>query len=131
MKINIFLILIFLCFIIFQIGCDDTTTGIDTKVIPSSNVSFGEHIAQVFLSKCANSGCHDDAAKAGGVSLTTWVGATDPAIVVKGDPENSKLVWTIERIAGVPAMPPLGYSALTANQIDGIKTWIKEGAKNN
>jgi len=28
-------------------------------------------------------------------------------------------------------MPPVGYYPLTKNQIDGIITWIKEGAENN
>ena len=131
MKINIILFLTFLIFIIFFISCDDTTTGIDNKTIPSSNVSFNEYILPVFLSKCANSGCHNDAAKAGGIILNSYVGATDPSIVIKGDPDNSLLVWTIEGSSTAQAMPPLGYSPLTTNQIDGIKTWIKEGAKNN
>jgi len=130
MKINITLFLIFFGFIIIYTGCD-STTGIDTKEIPSSNVSFGANLAPVFLSKCANSGCHDDATKADGISLTSWVGVTAPTIVVPKDAENSRLVWSIERISGVAPMPPVGYSALTTNQIDGIKTWINEGAKNN
>jgi hypothetical protein len=30
-------------------------------------------------------------------------------------------------------MPPLGssYPALTQNQVNGVKKWIEEGAKNN
>ena len=130
MKINLFLFIICIA-IISYIGCKDTTTGIDNKQIPASNVSYGEYIAPLFLTKCANSGCHDDATRAGGINLTTWVGATDPNIVVRGDSKNSPLVWSIDRIAGVPPMPPIGYAVLTTNQITGIKTWIDEGAQNN
>ncbi len=130
MKVNLILFVIFGIFV-FYMGCKDTTTGLDNKTIPSSNVSYGEYIAPVFLTKCANSGCHDDGTRAGGISLTTWVGATDPNIVLKGDSKDSPLVWSIDRIAGIPAMPPVGYSALTVNQIAGIKTWIDEGAQNN
>ena len=130
MKINLTLFTIFI-FLISYTGCKDSTTGIDDKTIPSSNISYGEYIAPLFLTKCANSGCHDDATKAGGISLTSWVGATDPNIVVKGDSKLSPLVWSIDRIAGVPPMPPVGYSALTPNQIAGIKTWIDEGVQNN
>ena len=130
MKINLILFAIFI-FIVSYTGCKDTTTGIDNKTIPSSNVSYGEYIAPLFLTKCANSGCHDDATRAGGVSLISWVGATDLNIIIQGDSKDSPLVWSIDRIAGIPPMPPLGSAALTANQIAGIKTWIDEGAKNN
>ena len=130
MKINIALFIIFIALVSYT-GCKDTTAGIDNKPIPSSNVSYNEYIAPLFLTKCANSGCHDDATRAGGISLTSWVGATDPNIVVRGDSKTSTLVWSIERIAGIPPMPPVGYSALTINQINGIKTWIDEGAQNN
>ena len=130
MKINVMLIIVF-GFFVFYTGCKDTTAGIDSKDIPSSNVSFGEYIAPVFLSKCANSGCHDDATRAGGISLTTWVGATAPNLIVAGSPEDSPLVWSITGVSGFSPMPPPGRSPLTANQISGIKTWIKEGAKNN
>jgi Planctomycete cytochrome C len=131
MKINIVLFLSFLSFLFFYIGCDDTTTGIDDKTIPDSNVSYAKDIAPVFEAKCNVSGCHDDATRAGGVSLTTWVGTTDPTIVVKNNADQSILTYTIERLSGVPAMPPEGYAALTVNQINGIKIWINEGAKNN
>jgi hypothetical protein len=130
MKINIILFAIF-GFIIVYTGCKDTTTGIDQKTIPTSNVSFGEYIAPVLLTKCANRGCHDDATRAGNISLTTWVGTTDPNIVVEGHPEDSPLVWSIDGVTGFSPMPPPGYPPLTANQISGIKTWIQEGAKNN
>jgi hypothetical protein len=130
MKINLLLFFSFIS-LIFYLGCKDTTTNIDSKTIPDSNVSFGEHIFPVFQTKCAIRGCHDDGTKAGGISLTTWVGATDPNIVVKGEPDNSPLVWSIEALAGISPMPPIGYPPLTQNQINGIKTWIKEGAKNN
>ena len=130
MKINLFLFAIFI-FIVSYIGCKDSTAGIDNTIIPSSNVSYGKYIAPLFLTKCAVSGCHDDATKTGGISLTSWVGATDPNIVAAGDSKSSMLAWSIDRIAGIPPMPPVGYSGLTANQINGIKTWIDEGALNN
>jgi hypothetical protein len=130
MKINLILFAIFI-FIISYIGCKDSTAGIDNNLIPSSKVSYGKYIAPLFLTKCANSGCHDDATRAGGISLISWVGATEPDIVIKGDSKDSPLVWTIDRIAGIPPMPPVGSAALTTNQIAGIKTWIDEGAQNN
>ena len=115
------------------ISCDDTQTieDIDKKPIPASNVRFSENIYPVLNVKCNNSGCHNDESRAGGVSLTTWSNATDPRIVVKGDPTTSVMVWSIDRLPGAKWMPPDAYPGLTPEQRTGIKTWIKEGALNN
>lgn len=129
MKIYIFFTIIILSFIVFYLGCDDTSVGIDDKIIPETNVSFSQHIFPIFNAKCVN--CHGVGSVEGGVNLTNWAGATAPDIVVRSDPDNSPLVWSIQRIPGIPAMPPEGYVGLTEDQIEGIITWIKEGAKNN
>ncbi len=114
------------------IGCKDQGTNIDSTEIPSSNVSYSQYIQPVFDNKCNNSGCHEDASRAGGLSLTSWANTTsDPGIVFPNQPQNSRLIWAIQNQAGISPMPPYGYVALTKNQIDGIKTWIQEGAKNN
>lgn len=117
------------------ISCDDTLTvqDVDNKIIPDKNVSFADHIYPVLQVKCSFSGCHVSPDPAGGLDLSTWVNITaDPNIVFPGEPNLSKLVWTINGTSGVPVMPPryIGI-VLTQNQIQGIKTWIKEGAKNN
>jgi Planctomycete cytochrome C. len=116
------------------IGCDDTNTvqSVDGTEIPASNVSYGKYIQPVFNTKCNNSGCHNDSDLKGGISLTSWTNATaDPSVVFAGKPETSRLAWAIQSQNGAKQMPPLGYAALTKNQITGIVTWIKEGAKNN
>jgi hypothetical protein len=118
--------------LLFYIGCDDTSTNIDDKEIPASNVSYSQHIQPVFNIKCVN--CHGVGTTEAGLDLTTWSGTVaDPRIVVDSLPDNSVLVWTVEGRPGFPFMPPIGspYRALTQNQINGVKTWIKEGAKNN
>jgi hypothetical protein len=117
----------------FTGGCKDTVTNqqIDDTIIPSSNVLFGKHIQPLFNVKCTSSGCHDDVTRAGSLSLTSWTNAHVPGIINDYDPETSRLVWAIEGQLGSNSMPPFGYPSLTKNQIDGIKTWIKEGAKNN
>ena len=133
-KINILLSLIFI-FLSFT-ACDDTlnTNPIDSIIIPSQNVSYNEYIQPVFNYKCNNSGCHNAQDLAGGIDLTNWNGAvSDPSVVFPFQPENSRLVWAVEGISGANPMPPLGapVTPLTKNQIEGIKTWIKEGADNN
>ena len=130
--INIFLTLSLIS-IMFIAACDDTVniTDIDSKIIPTTNVSYAQYIQPVLTAKCARAGCHDDQTSAAGLSLTSWSYTTQSSqIVFPGYPQNSKLVWSIEGTSG-NIMPPLGYAPVTKNQIEGIKTWIKEGAKNN
>ena len=122
--------------ILFYSGCKDTITAeqIDSVVIPSSNVSYSKYIQPVLNLKCATAGCHDDITIAGGYSMTTWANTTNPQFVTKGVPENSQLVQAIDpKYGGVFKMPPIdsGVLPMTANQVQGVETWIKEGAKPN
>lgn len=130
--INSALAITFFSFL-FIAACDDTVTSddIDSRTIPDSNVDYYEHIQPIFIVKCASSFCHNDQNRAGGLSLTSWANATaDPTIVFPGDPDVSKLIWAIEGTGGVEPMPPPGAAPpLTENQIQGIRTWIQEGAK--
>ncbi len=131
-------LLVFVSFasVMFYAGCKDTISGleIDKRPIPTSNVSYSANLQPVLNVKCATSGCHDDISRAGGISFTTWANTTaDPNVVFPGKPENSSLVWAIEGNPAVSPMPPPGYPSyvFTSAQIQGVKTWIKEGAKNN
>ncbi len=127
------IILFFLTIVTLFLACDDTLTNqdIDNKIIPPSNVSFSEYIQPVFQIKCNNTNCHNSQDRAGGLSLDNHAEATSNFLVVMpGTPDNSKLIWSIEG-RSTNAMPPVGWPPLTKNQITGIRTWIKEGAKNN
>ena len=119
--------------VFFISACDDTSniTNIDSIIIPAQNVSYSQHIQPVFTAKCARSGCHDDQTQASNLSLTSYSNTTASYLVVApGFPQNSLLVLTTSGLTTNP-MPPIGYPLLTKNQIDGIKNWVKEGAKNN
>ncbi|MGA8262997.1 MAG: hypothetical protein WB779_00985 [Ignavibacteriaceae bacterium] len=115
--------------IVFYSGCKDTINSSDLNkiVIPSSNVSYSKYIQPVLNLYCATSGCHDESGR-GGVILTTWSNTTVPPVVFLDHPETSHLVWVIE--GKVPQHPILIYN-LNANQDQGVKTWISEGAQNN
>ena len=118
-----------LILIIFQ-NCKDTitSTDVDNIVMPDSNVSYSQHIAPVFEVKCIP--CHNDQRSDGGVNLSSWTNVVrDPSIVFPGSDSTSILVWTIERIPPYPPMPPSEW--LKRNHINGIRTWIHEGALNN
>lgn len=127
--------IIVISFIFFQ-SCDDTLTveNVDDKDIPASNVSFADHIYPVFQVKCAFSGCHAQPNPADGIDLSTWLGVTaDPNIVFPGEPDLSRLVWTIDPgFSGVSKMPPSGIArSVTPDQLEGIRKWIDEGALDN
>ncbi len=114
-------------------ACDDTLNinDIDSRIIPPSNVSYSQHIQPVLDLKCSSAGCHNSKDKAGKLSFSSYSDTvSDPLVVFPYNPQNSKLVWAIEG-RNISPMPPVGYPPLTKNQIEGIKTWIKEGAKNN
>jgi len=128
------IILLFVISLVF-FSCDDTLneSNIDSVIIPDKNVSYNEYIQPVLTIKCSTSGCHNDESMAGNYSVTSWSNVVTPGIVNPGNIETSILVWRIEGI-GVEIMPPIGNllsKPLTENQIEGIKTWIEEGAKSN
>ncbi|MDR3627223.1 MAG: hypothetical protein P4L45_10345 [Ignavibacteriaceae bacterium] len=117
----------------FYAGCKDTITGdeVDKITIPSSNVSYGKYIQPVLNVHCTS--CHGGSSTEGGVILTTWATTTlNYNVVSPNHASNSQLVWAVEGKAGY-IMPPLGssYKSLNTNQVNGIITWINEGAKNN
>lgn len=128
-----FLKIFVLIIISFLVGCDDTITNqdVDDRIIPSSNVSFSQHIYPVFQVKCFS--CHGNGIYEAGLDLTLRSRFVDGRIVVPGDTLTSILVWRIDRPprAGFNPMPPEFMPQLTPNQIRGIKVWIAEGARDN
>lgn len=132
-KHNIYFYSIIFFFAAVISGCKDTISSeeLDKVEIPATNVSFQKHIQPVLNQRCALSACHEDGARAGNLSLTSWANATsDYNIVFPGKPENSRL-YQVLLPDDIKSMPPRGYSYVTINQVNGIRTWIKEGAKNN
>jgi hypothetical protein len=108
----------------------DSATGQSSIVFPSSNVSYSKQVQPLFNITCTYSGCHDDGTQAGGLSLTNYFSLiSTPGVVVPKDTTHSILIQRIEGLG--PIMPPPPFSPLNANQIQGIKTWVIEGAKYN
>ncbi len=128
--------IIFLGFVYLSLTCKDEVTGGDVNsiVFPDSNVSYGDHVEPLFLALCAiPGGCHAGENPAGDLSLETYddLNTRIYVVYIPGDPENSRLVRAIEgKESGIPQMP-LGRPPMNSNQLKGIRTWIKEGAKNN
>ncbi|MDH4069036.1 MAG: hypothetical protein OEV30_01295, partial [Ignavibacteria bacterium] len=110
-----------------------TLTGMTSDVIfPVDNVSFSQHVQPLFNQGCALAGCHDDGPHpATEVCLTSYFNTVfrTAGVVTPGRPELSTLVFSIEGTVG--RRMPLNGPPLTQNQINGIRTWIVEGAMDN
>jgi mono/diheme cytochrome c family protein len=111
----------------FATSCkDELPTG--PIIFPDSNISYGTHIEPLWTQRCLS--CHTastppDLSPPSYSSLRNY----QPQLIIPGQGDNSLLVQLLDGRAS-PVMPPVG-ERLTANQINGIKTWINEGALNN
>jgi len=125
--INITFIIIFLAIII--LSCDDT--GITDIPIPDENVSYQEHIQPMFNVHCNTTDCHNSADRAAGLSLQSYGEfRSEPFLIIAGAPEESILYLVVSGKYVTLMPPPFGNTLpLSDNQINGIRTWIEEGAE--
>jgi hypothetical protein len=107
--------------------------NVNPIVFPDANVSYSKHVDPLFQQRCALGGCHAGSSAQAGLDLLAPSYSSlinhQPRLVTAGASNNSLLVQRIDgRLA--PQMPYMSQP-LNANQINGIKKWIDEGAKNN
>lgn len=113
------------------IGPDGSPSNI---IFPTSNVSYPQHVQRLFNQTCALVGCHSQGESADRLKLDTYenlrFGVRGLPVVIPGSPETSELVFRIEGRTR-QRMPPNTTNPLNQNQINGIRTWIAEGALSN
>lgn len=113
-------------------SCGRTITDPAEIVIPSSNVSFERHLLPVFNLTCNGAGCHSTESRAGGVALTSYfeVVFNAPGLVVAKNPDRSVLMRVID-FNSATRLPhrQTFQTRITQNHIDGVRTWIREGAQ--
>ena len=110
-------------------GCPSgTVTNPDTIVFPSSEVSFRNHVQPFLGTRCMP--CHDNTNQAGGIRLTSYstIMFDRPNLIVQGSPEQSLVVLALEQQI-VHASG--NFANIPSAQIQGVRTWVAEGAKNN
>jgi len=117
-------------------SCKGTApTGPDNSpskiVFPPSGISYSAQVQPLFDEACNFAGCHDNGPHQSVLVLTSYGEAVlkVTGVVVPGKPDASTLVLRIQGSVGA-RMPP-GQYPLNQNQINGIRAWIVEGAKNN
>lgn len=123
-------LILFIAFttVIFS-SCDDT--GITDIIIPDENVDYSLHIQPLFNEHCNNSGCHNSEDNAGGIRLTSYGELfAVPFLIIPGSPDESQLFLAVDGQSVNFMPPPYGNSVpLSENNIQGIRTWILEGAE--
>jgi mono/diheme cytochrome c family protein len=99
-------------------------------------VSFKEDVLPVFQVRCAS--CHSpegEGYKASGLDLTTYkgvlAGTKYGAMVVPGDPDSSNLMRLIDWKIPAQMRMPHNKKQLSVCDRDAIRTWIRQGAKDN
>ena len=109
----------------------------------NSNISehqFPEEIGSIITTKCAITGCHNEASfnAAGGLNLTTWntlfEGSWGGAAVIPYRPQESFFMYFIHEDSSltpvVGPLMPINKTPLSSSEVYSIYQWIEEGAPN-
>jgi len=106
----------------------DTTGSGGNDTTGSGEVCFEREVLPIFQSNCAMSGCHASPGQDGYIFTsyeTILRKGVDP-----GRPFNSEIFEKITEDRAEKRMPPPPRTPLTDEQIETIRRWIAEGAKN-
>lgn len=139
-----FSLLILLCGMITFLACGNNTEDLvsggdpDGDDDPIENISYAGKIQPIFNTTCGGSGCHTSGGNANGVNLSSHSQALNSTgtnyggkVIIAGNANSSPLVDKIEPSPDHGSRMPFGRSPLTTTQIETIRVWINEGAKNN
>jgi hypothetical protein len=99
-------------------------------------VSFKEDILPLLKWRCA--GCHEgggEGVQKSGLDLSSYAGVMKGTkfgkMVIAGDPEASNLMRLIDWRASPEIRMPHGKKQLSSCDRNSIRTWIRQGAKEN
>lgn len=114
---------------------DPGTGGGNTNPPATSTCSpdtayFQQQVLPIFVSNCSVSGCHDAGSHQEGLVLTSYQGIMAGGIR-PGNPGNSKIYKVMVDTDPDDRMPRPPRNPLPQEQIDIIRKWIQQGAKNN
>ncbi len=121
-------------------------TACNESSMEPGEVSFSEQVQPILTDRCAFGGCHASTSPAAGQSLAEGLAYMNtvnvpseelPSMdrVEPGDPDQSYLVHKIQGthldVGGSGLRMPRGQEPLSDDQIDLIRAWIEQGARNN
>jgi hypothetical protein len=120
MKRGLFLMVVVL------VACKVSPVQADGK-----NPNFNDDIVPVLRQHCMN--CHGNDKQRGGLNVATYTammaGGSSGNVLTAGDPNKSRL-FTLTAHTEEPKMPP-NAAKIPQPQIDLMKLWIEQGAKEN
>jgi len=93
-------------------------------------VYFINDVLPLVVSSCATAGCHDEGSHRDGVILTDYASIIRTGEIKPGDPDDSEFMETLTD-DGDDLMPPPPNDPWNAEQIEMMRQWIAQGAKNN
>src|SRR5436190_16616226 len=97
---------------------------------PVSPVSFSREVAPIMAMYCNT--CHGDA---GGLNTRSYreiiLGGNLGKVILPGDPDGSLLIHFVDGRRGTAHRMPKGGRPLSPAQIDTLRRWIAEGAKDD
>src|SRR6266568_959737 len=97
---------------------------------PKAPVSYQRDVLPILTASCM--GCHTPEKKKGGLDMTSYAllakGGKEGVVFVAGQPDKSKLVTMVS--GPEPEMPEKG-DKLTSAQVEILKRWVSEGAKDD
>lgn len=93
-------------------------------------VYFQNTILPLVVSSCATAKCHDQISHKDGIRLTDYHSIMTTGKIKAGDPNDSEFFEVLTE-SGDDRMPPSPFASLNNDQINSIKTWILQGAKDN
>jgi mono/diheme cytochrome c family protein len=101
-----------------------------------AKTSFADDVMPIFVGRCF--GCHKPGGEGNeksGLDLSTYEGVMKGTkmgkMVIAGDPGGSNLMWLLDWRGAPETHMPLGKKKLSTCDRDAIRSWIREGAKNN
>jgi mono/diheme cytochrome c family protein len=99
-------------------------------------MSFSEDVLPVFVGRCVS--CHQpsgEGTEKSGLDLTTYAGLMKGTkygpMVIPGDPDSSNLMLLLDWRASPELRMPHGKKQLSSCDRNAIRSWIRQGAKNN
>jgi YVTN family beta-propeller protein len=121
---------------LFVQSCDKADLNqpaIDYSTI--TNIVYSEHVQPILDRSCAQGGCHDGAMKASGLDLTSWnrvlKGSSNGEVIIPSMPARSLLTTLFDGTILRKAHPPIPSHPIANNEVQFLKRWIAEGAKND
>jgi hypothetical protein len=101
-----------------------------------AKTSFADDVLPIFKGYCFS--CHQPGQQGSdqsGLDLSTYEGVMKGTkfgkMVLPGDPESSNLMWLLDWRGAPETRMPRGKKKLSTCERDTIRSWIREGAKNN